>query len=471
MELKIHDQEILLQKLWKSRKLFNQELRTVAGETVEVIFAGKENLDAGPDFKDAVLKIGGRLLKGDLEVHLDATGWYEHGHHADPKYNAVILHLVSEEPTGKNYVEREDGARVPQVWIDLAKQKAALWKKPDIEPADEPAPMVVEDCPLSTMPEAKIWATIQEAGERRLLLKAEQLREDLTGSSWDQLIYRKLFEALGYSKNQAPFLRLSELVPYETVRDEMQWVDEEMASNKCAALLFGAAGLLPSQNQPAFKFLDTATLNYVAPLIYLWEQLSHRLQIRPLKPQVWQFFRLRPQNFPTRRLAGMTQLLRRFYRPGFLSGVLKIFSGGLHEYDQIAAELEGVFTVKAEGFWAEHYRFDHETQKIPQKIEPALIGKDRARDMVINIILPILYLFAAESQDGELKTTVREIYRQTPRLAENAITKAMKYQLFTNRGRTLPGMKLAYQQQGLINLHKSFCRPLKCDECLGLTTP
>jgi hypothetical protein len=468
MELKIHDQEILLQKLWKSRKLFNQELRTVTGDSIEVIFAGKENLDAGPDFKDAVLKINGRLLKGDVEVHLDANGWYEHGHHADPNYNAVILHLVSEEPSGKNFVEREDGARVVQVWIDLAKQKAALWKKPDSEAADEPAAMVVADCPLSKMSETKIWNTIQEAGERRLFLKAEQLREDLAGSNWDQLIYRKLFEALGYSKNQAPFLRLSELVPYETVRDEMQWVDEEMALKKCAALLFGAAGLLPSQNQPASKYLDTATLNYVAPLIYLWEQLSHRLQIRPLKPQVWQFFRLRPQNFPTRRLAGMTQLLLRFYRPGFLSGVLKIFSGSPREYEQIADELEGVFTVKAEGFWAEHYRFDHEIKRIPPKGEAALIGKDRAREIVINIVLPALCLYAAESRDGELKNVVREIYLRTPRLAENAITRAMKYQLFTNRGRTMPGMKLAYQQQGLINLHKSFCRPLKCDECLGL---
>jgi len=461
MELKIHDQEVLLQRLWKSRKLFNQELRTVNGESIEVVFAGAENLDTGPDFKDAVIKIAGRLLKGDVEVHLNENGWYEHGHHSDPRYNNVILHLISHEPTKQKFIQREDGAPVHQLCIDSEQQKSALWKNNIATEKSEA--LVVEDCPLSQQSEAKIMATINAAGQRRLLMRTEQLREDLQGSSWEQLIYKKIMEALGYSKNQAPFLKLAETVAYETVCAEMQWVDEEMALLKCAALLFGAAGLLPSQAKSSGVRLDAATLTYSAPLEQLWEQIAHRLEINSMKPHAWQFFRLRPQNFPTRRLAGMVQLIFRFYRQGFLEGFLKIFNGHSQNYLLIINELENTLTIKAEGYWREHYRFG-ETPVSLQKNEEALIGRERVRDILVNIILPVSYLYAVESSDGALKSTVQEIYTRYPKLSENVITRAMKQQL-----KMVGEIKFASQQQGLIYLHKLYCRPLRCSECQQIT--
>jgi hypothetical protein len=246
----------------------------------------------------------------------------------------------------------------------------------------------------------------------------------------------------------------------------MQWVDEEMAVKKCAALLFGAAGLLPSQSKPGAEILDEATLTYVAPLERLWEQMSHRLGIKPMKSQAWQFFRLRPQNFPTRRLAGMVQLIFRFYRQGFLQGFLKIFSGQTKDYPLIINEIENVFTIKAEGYWREHYRFKEERGKPLQKSQEALIGKDRARDIVVNITLPVLYLYSMESSDGALKNTLQEIYFRYPKLSENTITRAMKQQLRMGRGSVISA---SHQQQGLIHLHKLYCRPLRCSECLNLT--
>lgn len=465
MELKIYDQELLLQKLWKSRKLFTRPLQTVNGEIVEVIFAGTENLDAGPDFKDAVLKIAGRLIKGDVEVHLDELGWYEHGHHSDPRYNNVILHLISRQSTGKKFIEREDGAPVHQLCVDAEQQKISLWSKRASE--TEPQIRVIEDCPLSQTAAAKILDTIHEAGQRRLAVRAEQLREDLPGMSWDNLIYKKIMEALGYSKNQAPFLKLAELAPYEMVCAEMQWVDEEMSILKCTALLFGAAGLLPSQNTTG-EILDAPTLTYTAPLEQLWQQMSHRLKLNAMKPQAWQFFRLRPQNFPTRRLAAMVQLMRRFYHQGFLNGFLKIFESHPQEYQLISSELENVLSVQAEGYWRDHYRFGEEPGESTRKAPEAMIGKERARDIIVNITLPVLYLYSLESSDGVLKNLVREIYLRYPKLSENAITRVMKGQLKFS-GNVAGGIQFAYQQQGLIYLNKLYCRPLRCSECLKLS--
>ncbi len=464
MELKIHDQEIQLQKFWKSPKLtkLSQPLKTTAGRTVEVLYSGTENLDSGPDFKDAIIKLDGRLLKGDIEVHLDASGWYAHQHHTDPAYNNVILHVISKESKDEEYIAREDGVKVHQVYVNIGSDSSELRTTSNIgSEAERRSFSIVQNCPLSRTDETKILATIHVAGERRLQEKVEQLQEDLIHASWDQLIYNKIFEALGYSKNQIQFRKLSEVVPYKMVCSEMQWVSEEMALKKCAALLFGAAGLLPAQHTKSSEIkLDAESLDYVAPLQYLWDQMSHRLEIKPMKHHEWQFFRLRPQNFPTRRLAGMVQLLLKFYKQGFLDGFQKIFSGNMQDYKRLASELESNLLVKAEGFWTQHYRLDDSLDKR----DPTLIGKDRARDIIVNTVIPVMYLYNCETKDGFLKNSVRELFGRFPKLAENSITRGMREQLNNPKQ-----VKSSFQQQGLIYLHKLYCKPLRCSECLSLS--
>lgn len=464
MELKLHDHEILLQRLWKSRKLFSQNLRTTAGQSVEVIFAGRENLDAGPDFKEAVLKLDGRLLKGDVEVHLEPRGWYEHGHHRDAAYNRVILHLITRTGHHDFEIEREDGVIVPQVCIDIETYKKASWKQ-DEPPKTRPGTLVVENCPLSRQPESRIYATVDAAMLRRLEEKAQRLREAAASLSWDQLIYLHLMEALGYAKNQAPFRHLAKKVPFELICREMQWVPESHALQKCAALLFGAAGLLPRADK---VIGDGDALAYVSELRALWDRLAHRLEMKPMQPAAWQFFRLRPQNFPTRRIAGLVQLIYRFLHTGFLDGLLKIVSGVGRKDDLVFKELERALTVGAEGFWRERYLFEEEPRDPGGKQAQMLIGKSRAREMVVNVVLPVLYLYAEEAQDGVLHNQVKAVYQAAPRLSENAITRAMMVQLFGEKNAVKAGIRSAGQQQALIFLHKLYCRSLRCQECLAL---
>ncbi|RMF66203.1 MAG: DUF2851 family protein [Calditrichaeota bacterium] len=469
MELKVHDQELLLQQLWKSGQLFRAPLTTVTGQSVEVLYAGRENLDAGPDFKDAVLKIDGRLVRGDVEVHLDANGWYAHGHHTDPAYNRVVLHLVSDCLPESKFVEREDSVAVPQVKVDLSANRAGYWPKQTERPGQEQDRVA---CPLSQTTVNKIHATIHRAAEQRFAQKAAQMHELLADLSWNGLLYVKIAEALGYAKNQVPFRRLVTLVPYEELIQEMQWVSEEMAERKAAALLFGAAGLLPSQATPAMKITDSETLDYVAPLEVLWQEIAHRRpELKPMKAHDWQFFRLRPQNFPTRRIAGLVGLLRRFYQQGFLESFGAILKARQRNARGVASEMETALVVQSDGFWRNRFTFDKALDTGIKAGAPALIGKQRARDIAVNIILPALYVFGDETGDGRLKNTVKELLGRYPRRAENGITRGMKKQL----GATFPGVekgmsRSALEQQGLIQLHKFYCVPGKCNECLTLAS-
>ncbi|MFQ5675967.1 MAG: DUF2851 family protein [bacterium] len=467
MELKVHDQEIRLQKLWKSGRIFQRELTTGTGKTVEVLYAGSENFDAGPDFKNAIIKLDGALLKGDIEVHLETSGWYAHQHHTDPAYNKVILHIVSGEKPNQALIEREDGVKVQQLFIDLENMSPAFGERTRPEKSDRV--LVVDDCPLSEKDETRILATIQAAAQRRLNEKVEQLTEKLSYTSWDQLIYEKIMEALGYSKNQAQFRSLANVLTYETIRSEMQWVSEEVALKKCAALLFGTAGLLPSQNPRSETAMDAETVQYLGPIENLWSQMSHRLEIKPLPSHEWQFFRLRPQNFPTRRIAGMVELIHRCYKQGFLTGLDRIFSGNSQDYRRLAGELESFLVVKTAGFWASHYRWEDGADLGTRRLDPTLIGRDRARDIIVNTVIPVMSLYSHETGNGLLSNLVYELFGRFPKLTENSITRAMNRQLFGDK-RPRSG-RSAGHQQGMIYLHKRYCQSLKCSECLKFLNP
>ncbi|MBT3496827.1 MAG: DUF2851 family protein [Candidatus Marinimicrobia bacterium] len=61
---------------------------------IMVIDPGKENHHDGPDFLNAIVFVNGHIQRGDIEIHLHEKSWWYHGHHQNPKYQSVILHVV-----------------------------------------------------------------------------------------------------------------------------------------------------------------------------------------------------------------------------------------------------------------------------------------------------------------------------------------------------------------------------------------
>src|SRR3990172_4818878 len=86
-------QESELITIWQQQRLDRSALRTEDGETLEIVYPGRRNDGRGGDFRDAAIMLGGRLITGDIEVHLRSRGWQAHRHHRDPAYNRVMLHV------------------------------------------------------------------------------------------------------------------------------------------------------------------------------------------------------------------------------------------------------------------------------------------------------------------------------------------------------------------------------------------
>ena len=86
--------EELLQYLWQHKIFMQNELKTTDGRDIHIISPGMMHHDAGPDFKQAVIRINDIIWAGDVEIHVNGSDWYRHHHQNDEKYKSVILHVV-----------------------------------------------------------------------------------------------------------------------------------------------------------------------------------------------------------------------------------------------------------------------------------------------------------------------------------------------------------------------------------------
>ena len=78
-------------KIWQRRMNEGDGLATEDGQPLKIVFPGRPNDEQGADFHQAVIVTGGRLVRGDVEVHIKSSGWYEHHHDTDPEYSLDYL--------------------------------------------------------------------------------------------------------------------------------------------------------------------------------------------------------------------------------------------------------------------------------------------------------------------------------------------------------------------------------------------
>jgi hypothetical protein len=116
--------ELTVSRAWNAGWVRPEALRTTDGRPVTVVYRGRWTFGFGPDFRGALIAFGAELRQGDVEVHLRASGWREHGHHLDPAYNSVILHVALDaDPRTRATVppcRRQDGTVIPTLLLGPA---------------------------------------------------------------------------------------------------------------------------------------------------------------------------------------------------------------------------------------------------------------------------------------------------------------------------------------------------------------
>ncbi len=236
--------EAALQRVWQAQLFTTTLLNTVEGQRLEVLSPGWWNKQAGPDFQGAQLRFNGQLLNGDVEVHLEGAAWRAHGHHADSRYNGVILHVVLNH-----------GPSTPPA-VTLRGRKVATLHLTPILAADafsRAAEPWTGDYSRETLANpgrcAAIWAArgaagltrfLDLAGEWRMLNKARRFQERAEQVGAEQALHEEFIAACGYSQFKRQFREAARALPYERAR-QLALQDPLLLE----AALMQISGLLP----------------------------------------------------------------------------------------------------------------------------------------------------------------------------------------------------------------------------------
>ena len=442
----LHESQIV--NLWRYLLLKGTELTAEDGTPIKIIYSGRINNDQGADFRDVVMAANQGLVIGDIEIHIKSSDWQAHRHHLNPQYNRVILHVVMKHDR-KTATHLENGRSIPTLALDKYTEDSIPLIYSHIG-----SNMPCSCCRNNLTPDI-VAEFLDSAGRKRFLTKAASFEANIAQVGASQSLYQGIMGALGYAKNRLPFLELAHRLPL--------WLLEPMAQGKisdeeCLArqqtLLLGTAGLLPSQRYSCRQ--DKLDDEWVDTLERLWTSFHHT---EVMSPNSWHLFRVRPSNFPTRRLIAMSHLVLRYKERGIVEEVLNIIKETpLHKGHR---RLEAVLVVITDGYWASHFDFGSGSRIA----NPSLLGRSRAADIVVNVLLPFTSAWSKLNSQPELAWKSFALYHNYPKLSVNTVEKHMVRQIGLNGSL----VNSAQRQQGLIQIYETLCTRGKCDSCtLGI---
>ncbi|HEX8299391.1 MAG TPA: DUF2851 family protein [Rubricoccaceae bacterium] len=400
--------EAVVQHAW-GRGLFNHEnLQTTEGDAVRIVRTGRLNRASGPDFSGALVHIAGLAWAGDVEIHRTSADWERHGHHTDPAYSRVILHVVLSADARTGTLRRADGSALPELVLlpHLDRSLAAVVR--DLATAPDAAPR----CRTRWLevPPALTTDWLRALGAARLRSRAAALgraygrRPDLGA-----LLVGRVFRALGYADNADAMETLAARLPLGVVRTLHDPAD-------VLALVVGAAGLTTP----------------LAPhgLAERWAILAPAGLV-PMPREAWRRSG-RPANAPRTRLAQAAALVA----PGgaLRTDAVARFALALADGPDAALDL---------------------LRPTPADATPRL-GADRARDAFVNAVAPVLMLDADLRGDADLDARVLDTVARLP-AARDRITDG-----FRDAGTPL---RRALDAQGAHALARDYCDEGRCARC------
>lgn len=421
--------EQLLHYVWKHRLLPLTPLCTVDGQEVEVIDPGLHNHDAGPDFFNAKVRIGGTLWVGNVEIHLRSSDWARHGHQTDESYDNTILHVVEVADTE---VCTADGRQPPQLVVPIpenVRQHYAELQR-------------TEDYPRCWRIIPQLSRLMVHAWMSALLCERLQQRADrclgwlrAVNGDWERTLFMALARNFGFGLNGDAFEEWGRHLPLHAAakhRDDLFQLE---------ALFLGTAGLLTLEAVPPSAREAAATDAYFLQLQREWTYLQHKFQLpAPMPHSRWRYLRLRPQNFPHLRIVQLAQLYQR----------------GTAEFAAIIAattreQLHAALATEASDYWHDHYLFGLPSRPSTKTLSAA------SRDLIIiNTVCPLLFARGTVLGDETLQDRACTLLEQL-RPERNHIISLWQ----------LCGLNVdsAADSQALIQLKREYCDRRDCLRC------
>ena len=259
----------------------------------------------------------------------------------------------------------------------------------------------------------------------RLERKSQLIFElaETSNQDWEAVLFCLLAKNFGLNTNGEVFYKVAKSIPFSVVRKESYSLES------LESLLLGQANLLSRDFQD----------NYAKELQKSYAYLIQKYQLHEKVVGSVEFFKHRPDNFPTIRLVQLANLY--FHRKNLFSLVINCSS---------INELYQVFNVGVSQYWETHYNLDKESSKKMKKLSKSFIDL-----LVINTIIPLKFAYA-RSQQKEITQELIDLAITIPS-EQNVIIE--KFEVLEIRSKNV------YESQALLELKKNYCDYKKCLDC------
>jgi len=412
--------EGFLHYIWKYQLFSNYHLKTTSNQYISVLKTGIHNQNAGPDFLNAQLKIDTQLWVGNVEIHLKSSDWYVHHHEIDENYDAVILHVVWEDDVT---VFMKNNKPLPVFVLKDFVSKSTLHNYRNLLSATQNwIPCEKEIIRIDNF-------TIENWKERlffeRLERKSEVMNQFLIANQndFEVVLFQLLAKNFGLKVNGETFLDLAKSFDFSILRKVRS---EE---NLLTALLFGQAGFLENVIEEEYHQQLKEEYNY----------LQHKYKLEPISINQFSFFRMRPPNFPTIRIAQLVALYH--LHQNLFSKMMQL---------ETLKEFYELFNVDIHPFWKTHYTFDKVSKMSPKKLTKSFVNL-----LFINTVIPLRFLY--QKNRGEVNgTEFLEILKKVKPEKNSIISKFDEIKILS---------KNAYETQALLELKNNYCAKKRCLQC------
>jgi len=415
--------EDFLQFLWKFQKFSIENLQTTDGEFLQILKSGIHNTQSdGPDFSVAQLIIDNQKWAGNVEIHMKSSDWYLHNHQKDNKYDSVILHVVWEHDVE---VYRENNLKIPVLELKSYVSNTALNEYQRLFDNSKSKWINCEN-QLEHVDDF-IW---QNWFERLYLERLEQKSESIidllkkSKNNWETVCFCLIAKAFGGNTNGESFFKMAQSIPFSIVQ-------KETSAFKLEALFMGQCNMFDSE----------PTIAYEKELFDEYTYLKKKHKLKSVQQIGVQFFRLRPQNFPTIRLS---QLAFLFAKNTNLFDKLNCSSSIDNMYLHLKSQVSK--------YWKTHYTFGKESASKVKATTTSFL-----KVIVLNSIFLLRFLYQKYINTSDI--VVNEIMQMLTDLSPEKNNIVDNYKSI--------GIKVmsSLQSQALLTLKKNYCAVNKCLQC------
>ncbi len=359
---------------------------------------------------------------GNVEIHIRASDWERHRHHADKAYNSVILHVVYEYDKP---AYREDGTpletlelrpRIPATILPRYRElMSGMWWIP--------CEKLIHSVPPFHLSQ---WLSrlLMERFEYKISAIYGVL--DQQRGSWEDTCYIWMARSFGFKVNADAFEQLARSLPPSVI------AKHKHRPLSVEALFFGQAGMLEDT-----LFAD----GYPQDLQREYAHLRRLHSLQPMGAASWRFMRTRPGNFPTVRIAQFAALCLRS---------TQLFAA-ITDTKEIGSLKAFFDDLPVNPYWLEHYRFD-----TPPASGGNQLGARSIDALLINAVAGIIFAY------GKYMGKEMYIYRAIALLEDlkaedNAVLKRF----------SALGVRAAQaaESQALLQMKTFYCDKRKCLDC------